>query len=45
MQPVSEQWLSKHASTETDIHATIEVLLDYNSGNSVFDVVCTEELS
>jgi hypothetical protein len=28
MQPVSKQWLGKHVPTETNTHATIEVLLE-----------------
>jgi hypothetical protein len=41
---VIRQLFSKRVPTETDTHAMVEVLLDYNNGNGVFYVVCAEML-
>jgi hypothetical protein len=38
-QAIAGQQLDKRIPMATDAHATVEVLLDYNNGNSVFDVV------
>jgi hypothetical protein len=39
---IARQLLGKRVPTETDTHATVEVLFDYNSGNGVFYVVDAE---
>jgi hypothetical protein len=36
---ISSQLLGKWVAVATDTHATVEVLLDYNKGNSLFYVV------
>jgi hypothetical protein len=39
---IGRQLLGKRVSAAKDIHATVEVLLDYNNGNGVFYVVHAE---
>jgi hypothetical protein len=41
---IARQLLGKRVPAATDIHTTVEVLLDYNNGNSVFCVVRAEIL-
>jgi hypothetical protein len=41
---IARQLLGKRAQAATDTHATIEVLLGYKNGNSVFYVVRAEML-
>jgi hypothetical protein len=41
---IARQLLGKRVPSATDTHATVEVLLDYNSGNGVFWVVRAEML-
>jgi hypothetical protein len=38
-QAVARQPLGKQVPAATDMHATVEILLDYNNGNNVFYVV------
>jgi hypothetical protein len=39
IRPIARQLLGKRVPAATDTHMTIEVLLDYNSGNGFFCVV------
>jgi hypothetical protein len=41
---ITRQLLGKHVPEATDTHATVEVLLNYNTGNGVFYVVRVEML-
>jgi hypothetical protein len=41
---VAMQLLDKRVPAATDTHATVEVLLEYNNGNGVFNVVRAEML-
>jgi hypothetical protein len=41
---IARQLFRKRVPAATDTHATIEVLLDYKSGNDVFYVVRAEML-
>jgi hypothetical protein len=41
---IARQLLCKRIPAATDTHATIEVLLNYNNGKSVFYVVLAEML-
>jgi hypothetical protein len=41
---IARQLLGKQVPGATDTHATVEVLLDYNSGNGAFYVVRAEML-
>jgi hypothetical protein len=41
---IARQLLGKWVPTAMDMHATIEVLLNYNNGNCVFCVVHAEML-
>jgi hypothetical protein len=41
---IARQLLGKWVPAVTDTHAVVEVLLDYNNGNSVFYVVYAEML-
>jgi hypothetical protein len=41
---IARQPLGKQVPAATDTHATLEVLLDYNSGKGVFYVVRAEML-
>jgi hypothetical protein len=41
---IARQPLGKRVPAATDTHATVEVLLEYNSGNGVFYVVRAEML-
>jgi hypothetical protein len=41
---IARQLLGKWVPTATNMHATIEVLLDYNNGYGVFCVVHAEML-
>jgi hypothetical protein len=44
IQAITRQLLGKRVPAAMDMHATVEVLLDYNNGNSVFYVVRVEML-
>jgi hypothetical protein len=41
---ISRQLFGKWVPAATNMHATVEVLLDYNNGNGVFSVVRAEML-
>jgi hypothetical protein len=41
---IARQLLGKRVLAATDMHATVEVLLDYNNGNGIVYVVRTEIL-
>jgi hypothetical protein len=41
---IARQLLGKGVPVATNTHVTVEVLLDYNNGNSVFYVVHAEML-
>jgi hypothetical protein len=41
---IARQLLGKRVPAATDMHATVEVLLDYNNGNGVFYVIRAEIL-
>jgi hypothetical protein len=41
---ITKQLLSKQVPEATDMHAMVEVLLDYNNGNNAFYVVHAEML-
>jgi hypothetical protein len=41
-QAIARQLLGKRVPAATDMHTTVEVLLDYKNGNSVFYVVRAE---
>jgi hypothetical protein len=43
-QAFARQLLSKRVPEKMDMHATVEVLLDYNNGNNVFYVVRAQML-
>jgi hypothetical protein len=43
-QAVARQPLSKQIPAAADMHAVVEILLDYNNGNNVFCVVYAEML-
>jgi hypothetical protein len=42
---IARQLLGKRVPAATDMHATVDVLLDYNSGNGVSYVVRAEILA
>jgi hypothetical protein len=41
---IAKQLLGKRCPAATDSHATVEILLDYNSGNGALCVVLAEML-